>query len=212
MIPILYTLLVELKRDARRFEVRKSGLALVAGFACVLAASTALAAGGPADSPLLKEGDRAPQFGPVKTHNPEEAGVRTFILGHHAGDAPELATKGVLISFFATWCAPCKKELPFLAELDRKYRQKGLQVVSISIDKDEAAFKQIHELVVLNKIAFPVLMDRYNLLARRYLGDKTAMPSVFLVRRNGTIALVKQGYDGDASTFLTAEVEKLIGG
>lgn len=160
----------------------------------------------------LKTGDKAPQFGPVKLHNGAEAGMQTFVLGKYAGDEPEGATKGVLISFFATWCGPCKKELPFLVELDAKYRAKGLQVVSISIDKDEEAFKQVRELVEKNKIAFPVVMDRYNLLARRYLGEKTALPSVFLLSRDGTISMVKQGYGDDASAFLTAEVEKILKG
>lgn len=165
-----------------------------------------------ADPPILKAGDAAPQFGPVKLHNPAEAGMPTFTLGKYAGEEPETATKAVLISFFATWCGPCKKELPFLVELSNKYKARGLQVVSISIDKEEEQFKTVRELVAHNKINYPVVMDRFNLLARRYLGEKTAMPSLFLVKRDGTIAVVKQGYDGDASAFVTSEVEKLLGG
>ena len=97
-----------------------------------------------------------------------------------------------------------------IASIADKYKAKGLQVVSVSIDKDEESFKGVRELVAQNKIVHPVLMDRYNLLARRYLGDKTSLPAVFLVKGDGTIALVKQGYDGDASAQLTAEVEKLL--
>jgi thiol-disulfide isomerase/thioredoxin len=166
----------------------------------------------PADPPLLHVGERAPSFGPVKLHNPTEAGMPSFILGRYVGDEPETPAKAVLISFFATWCGPCKKELPALVALSEKYKAKGLQVVSISIDKEEEQFKIVRELVTKNGITFPVLMDRYNLLARRYLGEKTAMPSVFLVKADGTIALVKQGYDGDASAILAAEIDKVLGG
>ena len=192
-----------------RFGSIAGGALLVAALGLVGPASAGETKG---DAPLHKAGDVAPRFGPVRLHNPEKAGMPTFILGRFAGENPETPAKGVQISFFATWCGPCKKELPFLVELDRKYRDKGLKVVSISIDKEKEAFEQIRALVEEHDVRFPVLMDRYNLLARRYLGEKTAMPSVFLVRTDGTIALVKQGYDEDASAFLTAEVEKLLGG
>jgi len=163
-------------------------------------------------STVLDAGDVAPRFGPMKLHNAEAAQMKSFTLSKFVGADAEKPSKVVLISFFATWCGPCKKELPFLASLDRTYRDKGLQVVTISIDKEEEAFEELRALVKEHDVRFPVVSDRYNVLARRYLGAKTAMPSVFLLRADGTIALVKQGYDGDASAFLTAEVEKLLGG
>jgi thiol-disulfide isomerase/thioredoxin len=193
--------------NERRFRMFRSWMLCLT----VLAAPVFARAEAAAEPPLLKVGERAPQFGPVKLHNADEAGMKAFTLGLFAGDEPEVPdVKGVLISFFATWCGPCKKELPFLVQLDKKYKAKGLQVVSVSIDKDEEAFKGVRELIQKNAIVHPVLMDRYNLLARRYLGDKTTLPAVFLVKRDGSIALVKQGYDGDASALITAEVEKLL--
>lgn len=181
--------------------------------ALVLAPMLALAGDvGEATPPKLKAGDDAPAFGPMKVLNAQDAGMPNFVLGRFAGESPETPAKGVLVSFFATWCGPCKKELPFLASLDAKYRAKGLQLVSISIDREEAAIAQAKELVAAAGVKFPVVSDRLNLLARRYLGEKTAMPSIFLVKPDGTVALVKQGYDGDASAFLISEVEKLIGG
>ncbi len=185
--------------------------ALVLSLAALLLSPIARAGEAAAgDAPLLKVGDPAPLFGPVKLHNPTEAGVPMFTLSRHVGDEAEDPAKVVLISFFATWCGPCKKELPFLVALSEKHKAAGLRVVSISIDKEEEQFKKVRELVAKNKIGYPVVMDRFNLLARRYLGEKTALPSLFLVKRDGTIALVKQGYDGDASTQITAEVEKLL--
>jgi len=164
------------------------------------------------DPPILNVGDKAPMFGPVKLHNPDEAGMTSFVLGRLVGEEPEGDTRAVLISFFATWCGPCKRELPLLVTLYNQYKDRGFRVVSVSIDKDEEAFRVVKELVAKNRINFPVVMDRYNLLARRYLGEKTAMPSVFMVKRDGTITLVKQGYDGDAREFLTAEIEKALRG
>jgi hypothetical protein len=55
-----------------------------------------------------------------------------------------------------------------------------------------------------------VVKDRYNLIARQYLGEKTALPSVFIVNKDGKVALVKQGYPNDAAEFLRTEVEKAL--
>ncbi|MBS2024080.1 MAG: TlpA family protein disulfide reductase [Deltaproteobacteria bacterium] len=163
-----------------------------------------------ADPPLLHVGDDAPMFNGL-LHNPEEAGKPTIDLSAMVGgDAEADGTKVVLISFFATWCGPCKRELPLLVQLDKELRESGLRVVSIAIDKDEAKWPEIARLVKENKITFPVVKDRYNLIARRFLGEKTALPSVFLIGRDGLVKLVKQGYGENAETFLRGEIDKAL--
>jgi hypothetical protein len=56
-----------------------------------------------------------------------------------------------------------------------------------------------------------VLSDRFNVLARRYLGDKSPLPSVFLVGRDGNVIRIERGYAKDASAFLLAEVQQALG-
>jgi hypothetical protein len=56
-----------------------------------------------------------------------------------------------------------------------------------------------------------VLSDRFNFLARRYLGDKAPLPSVFLVDRTGNVTRIERGYSKDATTFLLAEVQAGLG-
>jgi thiol-disulfide isomerase/thioredoxin len=166
---------------------------------------------GEAGPPVLSPGDDAPMFSGV-LHNPVEAGAQRVDLASLVGseaDADQRA-KAVLISFFATWCKPCKKEMPFLQHLYTEYSPKGLRVLSVAIDKDEAAWPQIAALVKQNKVTYPVVKDRYNLIARQYLGEKTALPSVFIVDRDGKVVMVKQGYPNDAAEFLRAEVEKAL--
>ncbi|MBI5300252.1 MAG: TlpA family protein disulfide reductase [Deltaproteobacteria bacterium] len=162
-------------------------------------------------APVLSVGEQAPMFGPMKLHNPQEAGMTSFTLSRYVGEEPDGDTKGVLISFFATWCGSCKKELLVLVQLSEKYKSRGLQVVSIAIDKDEEAFPAIRDLVTKNHITFPIVMDRFNMLARRYFGEQTSLPSIFLVRRDGTIVLMEQRYNEDVSAILTSSVEKLVG-
>ena len=166
-----------------------------------------------ADPPLLHVGDEVPLLFNGLLHNAKEAGVEHVDLASLVGpEADDPGSKVVLLSFFATWCGPCKKELPFLVQLSHEYKERGLRVVSVAIDKDEAKWPEILELVAKHKVDYPVVKDRYNLIARRYLGDKTPLPSVFLIGRDGLVKLVKQGYPKDAAEFLKGEVEKAIGG
>ena len=103
------------------------------------------------------------------------------------GEEPEDAdARVVLLSFFASWCAPCKKELPLLVDLDTRYRSLGLRVIGVSIDKEEAGHRRRQAAGrPSHHAAYPVLSDRFNLLARRYLGEQAPLPSVFLIGRDG---------------------------
>jgi peroxiredoxin len=153
----------------------------------------------------------APSFS-LRTMNPEVAGEAWIALDRYVGaDAEDAGAKAVLISFFASWCEPCKRELPFLVELDRTYRERGLRVLGVCIDGEEAGIDAAKKLVAQAKVRYPVLSDRFNFLARRYLGEKAPLPSVFLVRRDGTIASIERGYAKDASGFLLARVQDALG-
>src|SRR4051812_23157487 len=95
------------------------------------------------DPPVLSPGDDAPMFSGV-LHNPDSAGVQRVDLASMVGGEVEADqdAKAVLISFFATWCKPCKKEMPLLQQLSTEYKAKGLRVLSVAIDKDEATWPQ----------------------------------------------------------------------
>jgi peroxiredoxin len=163
----------------------------------------------PAATDELKIGDLAPAF-TLPVYNVEAAGHTMVSLQTYVGPDSAEGTKLLLLSFFATWCAPCKRELPYLEKLQETYGKKGFQVVSISIDREDAAATQIAALVRENHVTFPVLKDRFNLLARRYLGDKSPLPSVFLVSAQGTIVEIHKGYGKDASTFLQQQITQAL--
>jgi thiol-disulfide isomerase/thioredoxin len=182
----------------------------------VAAALLLLAAAAAAPAPVRAEdevgvGLPAPAFS-LKTLNPEAAGAPWIRLDQYVGEEPDDdGAKVVLLSFFASWCAPCKKELPFLVQLDGLYRERGLRVLSISIDKEEEGIEAARQLVSAARVRHPVLSDRFNVLARRYLGDQSPLPSVFLVGRDGNVLSIEKGYAKDASAFLLAEVQAALG-
>jgi len=163
------------------------------------------------DEETVGVGLPAPRFS-AKTLNPEAAGMVWFRLDELAGDEPEdPGAKVVLISFFASWCGPCQKELPFLVQLDRMYRDRGLRVVSITIDRDEAGVEAARRQVAAAKAVHPVLWDRSTFIGQRYLGEASKLPSVFLIGRDGNVLTIERGYARDAPAFLLAEVQQALG-
>ncbi len=129
----------------------------------------------------------APAFS-LKALNPEVTGAPWFRLDQFVGEEPDDAdAKVVLLSFFASWCGPCQKELKLLVELDARYRAQGLRVVSVSIDQQEEGIAAARRMAAAAKVGYPVLSDRFNVLARRYLGQSSPLPSVFLLGRDGTL-------------------------
>jgi peroxiredoxin len=159
----------------------------------------------------LQLGQPAPTF-TLPLYNAEAQHRATLSLEDLVGpEATEPGVKLVVLSFFATFCEPCKREMPFLQQLQDSYGDRGLRVVLVSIDRDEGAEAKIAELLQKNHVTFPVLRDRFNFLARRYLGDKAPLPSVFLIGRDGTVKGMNRGYGKDGSAFLLAEVQKNLG-
>jgi thiol-disulfide isomerase/thioredoxin len=179
--------------------------------ALALLAGLALAAPVAAEPGEAVVGAQAPGFS-LKVLNPETAGVSWLSLQSLAGEEREDdEARVVLVSFFASWCGPCRKELPLLVDLDTRYRSMGLRVVGISIDREEDGIAAARKLVADHRAAYPVLSDRFNLLARRYLGDQAPLPSVFLIGRDGTILSIERGYSRDAGGFLRSRVEAALG-
>jgi thiol-disulfide isomerase/thioredoxin len=121
-------------------------------------------------------------------------------------DARDKGAKLVVVSFMASFCGPCKKEMPYLQSLAEKYRPLGLRVMMVAIDKDEEGQKKVAELLEANKVTFPVLKDRFNIVARRWLGAQSPLPSLFLIRPDGTVMSMHRGYSDDASTILDREI------
>jgi thiol-disulfide isomerase/thioredoxin len=179
--------------------------------AALLALALALTAAPAAADDDVGLGLPAPAF-TLKTLNPDTAGVPSVSLEQYVGAEPEdPGAKVVLLSFFASWCGPCQKEMPFLIQLDRMYREQGLRVVAVSIDQEPAAIEKARQQVHTAGAAYPVLSDRFNFVARRYLGEKAPLPSVFLVGRDGNVRRIERGYTKDAPSFLLAEVQTQLG-
>ncbi len=112
--------------------------------------------------------------------------------------------KVVLVTFWATWCAPCRREIPTLLEAYNAYHDKGFEIVAISVDDDRQA---LEEFLKVNHLPWTILFDRE--APGEKMSEKfgvIAVPQMILVGRDGKV--VTTGIRGHN---LTEYLEKLIG-
>jgi len=174
-------------------------------FAVLTLASIALG-----DEELAGVDKAAPMFR-LPVYNAKEVGQSAVGIDNFVGaDRTDTNTKVLVVSFMASFCGPCKKEMPYLQTLSEKYQADGLRVMMVAIDKDEEGQKKVSDLIAANKVTFPVLKDRFNIVARRWLGTQSPLPSLFIVRPDGTIGAVHRGYGEDGSAILAKEVEAAL--
>jgi len=103
----------------------------------------------------------------------------------------------VMINFWATWCGPCRVEMPHLARLYDKYRGSGFTVLAVNIDEDPYKAASLAKQLGMR---FPVLLDKEKKVSRLY--GLSTMPSTILVDREGRVRYVHRGYrDGYEETY-----------
>jgi cytochrome c biogenesis protein CcmG, thiol:disulfide interchange protein DsbE len=121
-------------------------------------------------------------------------------------DLASLAGKVVVVDFWATWCAPCKEELPVLQKLYAKYSAKGLVVVGVSVDKDPSNIKGF---LAKLPMTFPIVHDAGQQVAGRYKPPR--MPSSYIVDRKGIVRFVHGGFRADDAPVFEKQIVGLLG-
>lgn len=136
-------------------------------------------------------------------------------LGSHSlttldGESGRIATSAASVSvihFWASWCAPCKKELPLLDDLAASLAPRGVRFAAISIDSDADKARRFVE---RNDIDLPVFVDGPDGLAESIA--LTSVPSTFVVDRSGRVTFVSTGSSEEELTRLRAHLEESVGG
>ncbi len=118
----------------------------------------------------------------------------------------------LLIAFWASFCAPCKKEMPHLIEFEKKYaKAKNLKLILINVDKNDSsgnAKDKAEKTLKALGIQHDYLMDLYHMALQNYNPKKT-VPATFLVNKKGYIVFSETGNKKDTLTRLEKAIKKL---
>ncbi len=127
-----------------------------------------------------------------------------FTLKSSSGENLKLSEQQgdvVMINFWASWCGPCRQEMPLLEALYQKYKDLGFTIWGVNVEEDSSSAKNLLKDISVN---FPILFDNENKVSKLY--NLIAMPSTVLVDRDGNQRFFHAGYrPGDE-----AEYDRLI--
>ena len=112
----------------------------------------------------------------------------------HAMGGPNLRLKEqrgrvVMVNFWATWCGPCRQEMPQLNRLYEKYKSSGFMLLGVNVDDDAS---KAAEVAAKLGVTFPVLLDTDKTVSKLY--DLSTMPSTVIIDRDGKVRYVHRGY------------------
>ncbi len=153
--------------------------------------------------PVIKSSGPAPANGILGTRRPD------FTLQDPAGSPVSVSHwdgKVLLINFWATWCPPCRKEMPAFVEMHEKYRQQGFEIVGIALDDAQAVIDFTDAMGV--EYALLIGDDDAVNVARQFGNRYGVLPYSVLLDREGKVRFIRPGeLSGEV---LESELRKLL--
>ncbi len=117
----------------------------------------------------------------------------------------DLKGQVVMINFWATWCGPCRQEMPHLEALYQRYSPLGFTLLGVNVEDDP---KGAEAWLAQTPVSFPVLFDSDNRVTKIY--DVVAMPSTVLVDRSGNVRYLHHGYKPGYENEYQNQIRELI--
>jgi len=112
----------------------------------------------------------------------------------------------VMINFWATWCGPCRQEMPLLEDIYKKYNKLGFVLLGVNVEPDKKAAEDW--LAKQKPVTFPILFDTESKVTELY--QVNSMPSTVIVDKQGNVRLLHRGYKpGDENEYLN-QIRTLI--
>lgn len=112
----------------------------------------------------------------------------------------------VLVDFWASWCGPCREELPALEKLRAEYEPRGARFVAVNIDDEAAAAAGAAQTM---GITMPVLLDTQKIAAQAF--QPPTMPTSYVLDREGVVRFVHEGFTGAGDVAkIRAELDQLL--
>ncbi len=124
-----------------------------------------------------------------------------FSLAARGGGNLNLAQyKGqvVMLNFWASWCGPCRQEMPLLENIYKKYNKLGFTLIGVNVEPDS---KAADDWLKQTPVSFPIVYDRESQVSKAY--DVEGMPSTVIIDRKGNLRVLHRGYKpGDENGYL----------
>ncbi len=124
-----------------------------------------------------------------------------FTLAARGGHSVSLAQyrgKVVMINFWASWCGPCRQEMPLLESIYKRYNRLGFTLLGVNVEPDS---KAAEEWLKDTPVSFPILFDTDSAVSKLY--EVAGMPSTVIIDRTGKLRMVHRGYKpGDENEYL----------
>ncbi len=140
-----------------------------------------------------------PVFGAITLNSP----APDFTLNAQSGKPVELTQfKGqvVMLNFWASWCGPCRQEMPLLDSIYKKYSKAGFTMVGVNVEPDS---KAANDWLKQTPVTFPILYDTQSDVSKLY--GVAGMPSTVIIDRKGNVRAIHRGYKpGDEEEYLSS--------
>ena len=117
----------------------------------------------------------------------------------------ELRGEVVMLNFWASWCGPCRQEMPLLEKIHKKYKRLGFTLLGVNVEENSAAAKNYLKDV---KVTFPILFDTTNKTSKLY--DVSAMPTTVIIDRNGNKRFLHKGYKPGYENDYKKQIKNLL--
>ncbi|MGB0496430.1 MAG: TlpA family protein disulfide reductase [Kangiellaceae bacterium] len=117
----------------------------------------------------------------------------------------ELRGQVVLLNFWASWCGPCRQEMPILDDIHNRYKSLGFTVLGVNLD---AKSKKAIDYLKDTPVSFPVLYDPKGITSELY--GVSAMPSTVIIDRNGKVRNLHKGYKSGYEDEYVKQIKKLL--
>lgn len=130
-----------------------------------------------------------------------------FALKNSKGETVRLSSfkdKVIILNFWATWCGPCRQEIPGFVDLYKKYNEKGLEIIGVSVDQN--GWDAVTPFVKNYQINYPIFM--FNMQVIKDYGGIRGIPTTFIINRDGGIVEKIVGLRPDA--YFVQKVKELL--
>ena len=117
----------------------------------------------------------------------------------------ELEGQVVLLNFWATWCGPCRQEMPHLEALYERYSDLGFTLLGVNVEEDSSGADKF---LAETPVTFPILFDPKSEVSKKY--DVIDMPSTVIIDRAGNMRFIHHGYQPGYENEYQAQIRALL--